>query len=404
MAGYNSLAVFLFSALALIVASGFSLGAVMLVLGSALLLHKRPRLALEKADRALVATLLLYFAVNAAINVFHGAPLREYDAPLRFLLAVPALLLLLAYPPQAAALWAGLAAGAVGAGGLAIWQRLALHAERSDGSTNAIQYGNISIVLGILCLAGLAWALARPRKAGWTVLLALGAVCGVLGAVLSGSRGSWIALPFCVLILAIHYGGTHGKRYVLAGLLALSALAALLYALPQSGVRERGELAVREVQDFIRTGNADTSVGARLEMWRSGLAMVSAHPWLGWGKQGYMEHKLALIGEGKIAPAIGAHTHLHNEYLDALLKRGAAGLLATLALFLVPLTLFWRALKHSQRNAQPYALGGVLLYVSYLLFGLTQAFLTHNNGVMILGFLTAILWSALRGQQRGAPA
>lgn len=402
MVGYNSFAVFLFSAIALVIASGFSFGAVLLIVGSAALLWKRPKLALKKNDYTLIGVFVLYFVVYTANNIFHADPLREYDAPLRFLLAVPVLLSLLAYPAKPAALWGGLACGAIGAGVFIGWQHEIEGIGRPGGNTNPIQFGNISMLLGIFCLCGLAWAQTRQRRAAWTVLLAVGAILGVYGSILTGSRGGWFALPICAGIVAVHLIGIHRKRYLYAGLLALAALLAALYAAPQSPIRERSELAVQELQDYFKQGKENSSVGERLEMWRSAIAMLPGHVWLGWGKQGYMARKIELIREGKIAPGIAEYTNAHNDYLDALVKRGIGGLLALLALYLAPLLLFARHLKNPDRELHPYALAGVCLSISYILFGLTTTFMTLNIGVMMFAFPTVILWSSMRNQQRAA--
>jgi O-antigen ligase len=399
---YTSVAVFLFSTLALILTSGFSIGASLLVLGSLALLWKRPALALQRDDRVLIAVFLLYFGANAVANLAHSAMLREYDAPARFVLAIPVLLLLLAYPPRPAALWAGLPLGAIGAAVFAGWQSLALGEPRAFGTTNPIQFGNISILFAVLCLAGLAWAAAQRHKAAWTALLLLGAACGTAASILTGSRGSWIALPVSACVLAFQHAGNFGMRRLGAGLLALLALMVAVYALPQTGVKARTELAEVEIRNYLSKGDADSSVGARLEMWRSGMTMVPQRPLLGWGKQGYIDHKAGLIKEGKVSPWLLLFPHLHNEYLDALVKRGVLGLLALLALFLVPLRLFARQLRHAGAAQRTYAAAGVALCVSYLLFGLTQAFMTHNNGVMTYSFLTVMLWAGLRRSQRAA--
>ena len=59
---YTSVAVFLFSAISLVVPSGFSLGAVMLIAaGSATLLLKRLKPKLETSDYRLIAVLAQYF-------------------------------------------------------------------------------------------------------------------------------------------------------------------------------------------------------------------------------------------------------------------------------------------------------------------------------------------------------
>lgn len=396
---YTSLAVFLFSAIALIIPSGFSVGASLLVLGSVVLLWQRAKPQLRRDDYLLMAAFAAYFFINAAVLLTQAALLREYDAPLRFLLALPALLLLLAYPPRAAAFWGGLAAGAIGAGVYAFDQILPLGVTRAGGSTNPIQFGNISILFAILCLAGLAWAAVQPRRRAWTALLLLGAVCGTAASIFTASRGSWIALPVCASLLAFQHAGSYGKRLGI-GFVVLLTLMAGVYALPQSGVRARTELAEVELQRYFVSGDADTSVGTRLELWRSGIAMVAEHPLLGWSKQGYMDHKAELIKAGKVAAVIGGHTHLHNEYLDALVKHGAAGLLALLALYLVPLGLFAQRLRRGDDKDRIYAAAGVALCVSYMLFGLTQAFLTHNNGVMTFAFLTIMLWACPRRVER----
>ena len=398
MVAYTSFAVLIFSALALVITSGFSYGASLLFLGGAVLLWKRPTLHLTRDERLLAWIFAGYFLLGALDNLLHHAALREYDAPARFLFAVPVLLVLCAWPPRADAFWGGTAIGGIGAGIFAAVHHTAVRELTLGGITNPIQFGNISIVLGMLSLAGIGWALRQPRRGLWIALLALGAAGGIAGTVLSSSRGSWLPLPVCLCIIVIHYTLTHGRRVLFAGLGATLILLGGLYAVPDSDVRQRSDLAEKEVQAYFAQKDEEstgTSVGQRFEMWRAGATMIPGHLLLGVGKAGYMERKQALIDAGQANPAIAQHTHLHNDYLDALVKRGIPGLLATLAVLFAPLWLFGRRLQ-GDMAARPYALGGVLVCTSYIVFGLTQAFFTHNNGVMTYAFWTAILWSLLR--------
>lgn len=178
----------------------------------------------------------------------------------------------------------------------------------------------------------------------------------------------------------------------------MAVLFGVLYVMPRSPMEARVKLAVTEAQTYIRSGDSTTSVGARLEMWRTGLMLIPEHPWLGWGKEGYMEGKARLVEADKVRLVPGEHNHLHNEFLDALVKRGLLGLIALLALYLVPLALFARRVRDKNKAVRPYAVAGVLLSICYIGFGLTQSFLTHNNGVMIFAFTLVILWSLLRAQ------
>ncbi|MBO9537991.1 O-antigen ligase family protein [Herbaspirillum sp.] len=404
MSLYTSLAILLFSALALVVPSGFSLGAVMLLAGSVYLIKRSARrFSLGTEDKILILVFALYFVVNSAINLMHHAPGAEYDPPSRFLLAIPALLLLLAYPPRPAAFWAGLAVGGIGAVLLSIWQLKILHLDRPGGSTNPIQYGNIAMVLAITCACGISWAKNQRRAGVWILLLIVGAASGLAASFISGSRGSWIAAPVCVLpalIMLIRDGnGAMVRNLIAAGVVVIAAL----WMIPQTGIKNRIEQAVTEGQAYAQkndTKTADTSVGARLEMWRVGVLIAPERLALGWGKEGMMKRKAELVEQGLAAPIVLEHTHLHNEYLDALVKRGIPGLLVLLILYGTPLALFARHLRDGPQERR-YALAGLMLMLSYIAFGLTQAFMTHNNGVMILAFMTAALWAQMRTAQAG---
>jgi len=399
----TSVCVFLFSALSLSVGSGYSLGAVVLLLSSTCLLWQRPRLGLQRQDWLLIAALLAYCLVFVANMLYHGDPGREFDMPLRALLVVPVLLLLLAYPPRPEAWWSGVAIGAIAGAALALWQFTMQDMERPQGSTsNAIHYGNVSMLLGMLSLAGLEWARAQRRALAWSALLLAGCLAGVFGSVISGSRGGWVALPVCVLIIAIHNARAHGMRYLAITLAAVAMLAAIAWYLPHSPVRARTAIAVTEVEKMNDASNATTSIGQRFEMWRTALLLSSERPLLGIGRSGYMEEKQKLAAEGRIGVMTRDYTNAHNDYLDVLVKRGAIGLLALFGLFLLPLYLFSRALRHGAASGHPFALGGVVLCTCYIIFGLTTSSLTLNIGIIMLVFPMAMQWALLRHAQRGS--
>jgi O-antigen ligase len=399
---FTSIAVFLFSAIALTISGGYSLGAVMLFIGSGVLLWKRPILILKNDDYLLIGVFLFYFLTYVASNIFHSDPGREYDAPLRFLLAIPVLLLLLAYPAKAVALWGGLAVGAIGAGVFVSWQYLVLGVDRPAGHTNAIHYGNVSMLLGILCLSGVTWAYFQQRKFFWIIFLLTGAIFGMLGSFLTGSRGGWIALPICAGIFMIHCFKIYGKRYLSLSILILVALSFIVYLIPKSPVMDRIELAKHQVKIYFNRSNEKTSISERFDMWQTAIVMVPERIWFGWGSQGYMDNKTYLIARGEAAPEIDPYTNAHNEYIDSLVKHGVIGLLALLLLYTVPFFIFFRYLTNPNPNVRAYALAGVFLILNYVLFGLTTTFLTLNIGVMMLSFLLVILWSCLRKSQKDA--
>lgn len=195
---YTSLAVLLLGGLGLVVPSGYSVGAVMLLLGSAVLLVRRPSLALGRQDWLVIGAMAIFAVYSMLEAAVSGAGSSSIDRPSRILLAVPVLLLVVAYPPRLAWLWSGLALGAVLAGSMAGWQSLVQGVQRVEAFTHPIQFGNISMLMGMLCLAGLGWAAVQPRRRLWVALLLLGTLGGVLGhcspvAAAAGSacRSSW---------------------------------------------------------------------------------------------------------------------------------------------------------------------------------------------------------------------
>ena len=400
---YTSMAVFLLGAIALIVPSGYSLGAVMLVLGAVVIPWLKPRLDLSRADTAIISVLCGYSLVGIVWGWWGGEGLRDVDKPLRFLLAVPALMLVMAYPPRRAFLWSGLAMGAIGAGSWAAWLKLVEDVPRAAGHTHPIQFGNLSMLLGVLCLAGLAWSVMQRRRGLWVLLLSVGAMCGVVGSLLSGSRGGWVGVPFILLVLYRGYWSQLTSRFKLSALAMILVGAFLVYSVPQTGVQDRIYQAFDDVARYASGESRTSSVGARFEMWRGATRLFLEKPLVGWGESGYTDGMVRLAEGGVIDPMVASWGHAHNEFLDALAKRGVIGLLALLALYLVPMRLFAKNMAHTNLEDRSLAVAGVLLSVAYIDFGLSQVFMAHNNGVMMFAFLLIILWGMSRKGEPPGP-
>ncbi|MGM0925019.1 MAG: O-antigen ligase family protein [Pseudomonadota bacterium] len=396
---YTSLAAFLLGALPLVVPSGYSIGSAMLLLGSVVLLWRRPMLGLERADAVVMAALTVSALIGMIWAGWVGEGWRDVDKPVRFLLAVPALLLVMAYPPRLAWLWSGLALGAIGAGGWAIWQRFGEGVPRASGDMNPIQYGNLSMLLGVLCLAGLGWAVVQRHRHAWTFLISSGAALGVLASLLSGSRGGWVGVPFILLVLYRAYGRDLSMRLalVLSALLVVALI--VVYQVEETGVENRVTQAVSNIDQYFSGGNRNTSVGMRFEMWKGAAHLIIEKPLSGWGENGYRPAMQELADQGVIESGAAKFGHAHNEYLDVFAKRGVLGFLSLMALYLVPLTLFVRGFSMPDLSRRSVAVAGALLSVTYIDFSLTQAFLAHNSGTMMYAFLLAVLWGGYRSKK-----
>lgn len=392
---YTSLAVFLLGALSLVAPSGYSVGAMMLVLAAPCLIVPRGKLSVNRADLAVIGVMLVYSAVGVIWAFGLGSGWRDVDKPIRFAFAVLALMVVIAYPPRLAWLWAGLAIGAIGAGSWASWQKLVEDITRATGHTHAIQFGNISMLLGMMCLAGLGWAILQRHRLAWLGLLILGAALGMSGSLFSGSRGGWIGAPIMLLVLYRAYGRQISVRWRV-GLLTLVVMAGLaVFMIPQTGMQARVLEAFSDIALYVSGDSLATSVGLRFEMWKGAAQLIAERPLLGWGEQGYHTAMQALADAGAIHVDAARYGHAHNEFLDAFAKRGVIGLAVLLALYIVPLRLFVAQLHVSDLNRRSLAAAGALLCVAYIDFGLSQTFLEHNSGVMMFAFLLSVMWGRL---------
>lgn len=396
-------AVFLLVSIALIIPSGYSLGAVVLMLAGIYLLLRWHLPTLAREDWLIVAVLCAYALVGMAEALWDGQGSSGIDKPVRFILAVPALWWVLRYPPHLSVLWTGIALGGISAGSWAGWQKLAEGIERAQGFTHVIQFGNLSMLLGVLCLAGLGWAhVQRQHRILWITLLFVGFLGGVLGSLFSGSRGGWVGFPIILLILYRAYGSLFVTWMKLAIVGTVIAAGLTVYLIPQTGVQDRVHYTFYDLNNYISGENRTNSLGARFEMWRGASHLIMEKPLTGWGTQGYVQAMQVLGEQGVIDQQVTQYGHAHNEFIDAFAKRGVLGLAVLLALYLVPMRLFAKQINAKNLATRAVATAGVLLPVTFMDFGLSQAFLTHNSGVMMYAFLLAVLWGVYANQTRVA--
>ena len=419
-------AVFLLLALSLTVPSGYSWGAVLLlVLGlmrwPAVL---RGRVAWPREMRAWAVTILLMGLVWSMHIVVNGKLITHslgLDRSIKYLLVFLLLPALLDRRPSDTALNWGCWIGAWGAGLTALWQVGVLGWDRAAGYTNAIQFGNLALLLG-------AWSGVRAMQApvrwqkvfGWLALL-----MGVVASIASGSRGGWLTLP-ALMLLGFWFSAPPPAsssqalpRALKAAGVTLAACMALL-ALPP--VQQRIDIGIHEWRAHEQRAE-DTSVGLRRSFWSLALQIGEAHPWIGAGQHGYEAMQKEAVSRKEIPEAALGYNHAHNEWLDMFAKRGLLGVAGLALFFAVPGVMFARGLRGRshvrsgssspledrtdagtpQNDPSPAsprtdtqraaALCGLMTVLAFVGFGLTQVMFAHNNGTMIY-LLAVTLWIA----------
>jgi len=397
---------FVFFALMFAIPSGYSYGGAILLLASAWMLAGRSwsSTMLTREDRVLVWALLIYGVVMIAMTLLLGHDQRLIDKPARALLAVPILFLLLRVPVRQSVLWASVVIGAIVSAALAWWEIAVRHADRAGEALNSIHFGNMTLVFSAFCAAGWIWARTRGRHAAkWHVILALGVCCGLYSCVMSGSRGGWVALPAILAVFAAALLNRRNLRHAVLCVVVGAAVLGAVFSRTDGMVHQRYAQAVSDIAQYRQSNNADTSVGARFEMWRGAALNLSRRPVLGWNMADYEKVLRDLVREGRLHEIVLTYkTNLHNGYVHAWVFYGLPGLLALLILYGVPLWLFGRRVRDPDPSVRAIAVCGATLVVSYMCFNLTQAMFLHNNGIMFFLLALVILWGALRHARAGA--
>jgi O-antigen ligase len=339
----------------------------------------------RREAQPLLLLALLTLLLLALSQALHGLRLGDTGNRTRVLLLPICFIGVLAFRPPRVAFWAGAVAGLLGAAVVAVAQ-YAGGAPRAQGWSNPIVFADVA-----LALLALAIFLRSPRSTLWVVSAA---AMGILAIGLSGSRGVWlaggVALP-AGLWLA-------WKKMPRRGFAALLLVMALLAAAltPQASVRF-GQF--RQDLAHYAHGDVNSSTGARLELLALAARTAAAHPWMG-------------IGVGRFGEAIrtapdcaGAKVrrnerlctlgHAHSDLPEWAATMGVPGLFCIVALYLLPLLLFLRALRSHPGlgRSRSAALAGAIAVLSFFACGLTQSIYAHQ--------LTASCYAVLVGSLLG---
>jgi O-antigen ligase len=195
-------------------------------------------------------------------------------------------------------------------------------------------------------------------------------------------------------IVFILYGHVLRNRRLRALFLASAALVAAIYCIPATGVRERVDQGVADVEAYYEGGSAFSNVGIRLELWKGAAMLIADHPLFGLGHPQAKAEIARHVKEGALDPVVLPAEHFHNDMLHVLVTGGLAGLLAWLAMLAAPLVFFSRMLRSRAEGGvgrHAAALAGMLVVLSYFAFGLTEVIFWSVRASLLYALMVFIL-------------
>ncbi len=207
--------------------------------------------------------------------------------------------------------------------------------------------------------------------------------------ILGEARG--VLLAFCVALCAffiIAKLSNHVRigRYVLI----LGVAMVTLFYINKQTIENRIERTHKEAA-MITEGNRNSSIGLRLQMWKSGAEMFKNAPILGYGDS-HIAQKEMQYKEGLITKHVIRYTHYHNQFIEALVKTGMIGFLVVLALFLLPFV------YHYQFNNLA-TLAASILSVAHMTASLTDVPMSHPQTIIVYFMFLIILLSDLKAEK-----
>jgi O-antigen ligase len=351
----------------------------------------------------LVYLFLSIFLLSALAIYLRGERLALFDKALRYAVMLIGFLVLLRFQPKAVWVYIGIGLGATYAGYFAIAEKLATNTARVGEHINPIQFGSFSMLLSLLALILANHYLIKALKnkklisAACAGLFFVGSGLALWGALLSGSRGGWLSAPLFLLVVYKQYHDAFGLAYK-AKLVLLGLFAAVLfgaYASPKLTVASRVQEAKQQVVAYYKDGIIDTSVGARLEMWRVAIRLGLEKPLLGWGHAAYNARVTQLAKEKKTSGFLENFNEPHNQFLDAFAKNGIVGLILVLILYFWPARIFYRRYSSEtdwDSRKKLHALLGFVSMLAFVDFSLTHSFINKNGGLMLFLFCISLFW------------
>lgn len=258
------------------------------------------------------------------------------------------------------------------------YQVYILELERGKWSLNPLPYTTFTTSLACMCLY-----LAFHYKTHWQRgLLLFSAPLSLSTLFMGETRGLWVA--FFVTLLAIILLLIKEKKLHKITLVMLIIGMTVVGYIGKEKIKKRIERTKAEYAQ-IHKGNLNTSIGLRLQMWQSSISIAKDHWLLGLG-QDYRKQIKELAQQGKITRLATTFTHVHNQFLDMMVKYGLLGLLATLALFLLPI---YQALRYPSPLANAVCIMGLVYFVA----GLTDVPLNHPQTIGAYFMFNFLVWA-----------
>ena len=334
----------------------------------------------NEARRLLWSSFAIFISISLILEIYHTGTIQIPEH----------LALFIIYPLIATTIanhrltpfwfWIGVSAGAVAGCLFAIFQ-VYTTGERAYGLLNPITFGDTAVVLCAASFIGLAFLdFKQAENKNLRLLLLVGATCGMITSLLSGSKGGWLSLSTIIIFAVIKIiQSVNFRQKIILLILIGSILSATVLLVPKSLVHNRILSGWNGLVTWIETGKVtEGSVSMRLEFWAAGIEIFKENPLIGLGHTATNQFRIDLAKTPRYSPELTILKTFDNEYINRLANHGALGLLGTIVLFVLPFFAFYRFRKNENSSVKALGYLGMTLPVLYMEFGLSVSIFDTN--------------------------
>ncbi len=254
-----------------------------------------------------------------------------------------------------------------------------------------IFWGNFSIIMGLMCLAGI----EETDSVALKLYKLSGLGLGVTMSILSQSRAGWVAAVALIVIwLFINRKHLSLKKIALCSLLTIAAVITLY--LTVNTFQSRIDTAISDVINWSNKTQTESSTGYRLTILKMTAYFFSLSPWVGYGEY----TSLPIINNSYIQSFADPESIKtiqccgpHNEIAAHILKSGIFGVCALLATYFLPLYIFIKSKSHQIKSM------GIMLCMGIFIcsFGTEMLGLKISYtfyALLLAGLLATTLWKS----------
>ncbi|EAT13146.1 hypothetical protein RED65_00260 [Oceanobacter sp. RED65] len=247
---------------------------------------------------------------------------------------------------------------------------------RPSGVVNPMRYAAISLIFFAFALNALVFV--KRQSALIKTLLFVAMISAGIACALTQVRGAWLAFFALVFTYgcAFFYLG-YRKRVV-----AFFAVAIIVVvSVAQFDFVEQRIHKTERAFEMYMEGNSGSSLGARLDMFKTAWWLINERPWFGHGLNSYSANATEIRENTPgMNPEVGRWHNPHNEILNATVEKGVIGLISMLLLFVAPGLLFLKAFLVNRGTGSVAYLSfcGISVLIVYFVAGLSVALFEHD--------------------------